>query len=141
MKDIDAKSLLKKNWGVEAEISTLPRERDINFTLKVGAVFHVVVYVTALVALVLLWSVASATGTIDNIESFLESFGWETFVFDGRQLFVNVMFFGLFLAALGTILWVLGAIVFNLIADLVGGVRVTVLEEEVTSVEGDKKRR
>jgi hypothetical protein len=58
-------------------------------------------------------------------------------------LFVNVMFFGLFLAALGTILWVLGAVVFNLIADLVGGVRVTVLEEEVTStsVEGDKKRR
>ena len=40
-----------------------------------------------------------------------------------------------------TILWVLGAVVFNLIADLVGGVRVTVLEEEVTSVEGDKKRR
>ena len=104
-------------------------------TLKVGAVFHLVVYLTALIALVLLWSVASATGTIDNIESFLESFGWETFVFDGRQLFVNVMFFGLFLAALGTILWVLGAIVFNLIADLVGGVRVTVLEEEILAKE------
>jgi small-conductance mechanosensitive channel len=41
------------------------------------------------------------------------------------------MFFGLFLAALGTILWVLGAVVFNLIADLVGGVQVTVLEEEL----------
>jgi hypothetical protein len=53
------------------------------------------------------------------------------------------MFLGLFLAAIGTILWVLGVVVFNLIADLVGGVRVTVLEEEVTStsVEGDKKRR
>ena len=122
-------------------VSRVIREIDPITTLKVGVVFHLVVYVTALVALVLLWSVASATGTIDNVESFLESFGWETFVFDGRQLFVNVMFFGLFLAALGTILWVLGAIVFNLIADLVGGVRVTVLEEEVTSVEGDKKRR
>ena len=122
-------------------VSRVIREIDPITTLKVGAVFHLVLYVTALVALVLLWSVASATGTIDNIESFLESFGWETFVFDGRQLFVNVMFLGLFLAALGTILWVLGAIVFNLIADLVGGVRVTVLEEEVTSVEGDKKRR
>ena len=53
----------------------------------------------------------------------------------------TIVVFGLFLAALGTILWVLGAIVFNLIADLVGGVRVTVLEEELTSVEGDKKRR
>jgi len=34
LKDIDAKSLLKKNWGVEAEISTLPSERDINFKVS-----------------------------------------------------------------------------------------------------------
>ena len=123
-------------------VSRVIREIDPITTLKVGAVFHLVAYVTALVALVLLWSVASATGTIDNIESFLESFGWETFVFDGRQLFVNVLFLGLFLAALGTIIWVLGAVVFNLITDLVGGVRMTVLEEEVSaSVEGEKKRR
>ena len=122
-------------------VSRVIREIDPITTLKVGAVFHLVAYLTALVALVLLWSVASATGTIDNVESFLESFGWETFVFNGRQLFVNVMFFGLFLAALGTILWVLGAVVFNLIADLVGGVRVTVLEEEVTSTPADTRRR
>ena len=124
-------------------VSRVIREIDPITTLKVAAVLHLVLYVTALVALVMLWSVASATGTIDNVESFLESFGWETFVFNGRQLFVNVMFLGLFLGALGTIIWVLGAVVFNLITDLVGGVRVTVLEEEVTasSVEGDKKRR
>ena len=124
-------------------VSRVVREIDPITTLKVAAVLHLVLYVTALVALTLLWSVASATGTIDNIESFLEGFGWETFVFDGRQLFVNVMFLGLFLAALGTIIWVLGAAVFNLITDLVGGVRITVLEEEVSamSVEADKKRR
>jgi hypothetical protein len=40
---------------------------------------------------------------------------------------------GLFGIALGTGLWVLGAIVFNLITELVGGVRVTVLEEEVVA--------
>ena len=124
-------------------VSRVLREIDPITTLKVAAVLHLVLYVTALVALVLLWSVASATGTIDNIESFLESFGWETFVFDGRQLFVNVLFLGLFLAALGTIIWVLGAVVFNLITDLVGGIRVSVLEEEVlvTTVEGDGKRQ
>jgi hypothetical protein len=38
---------------------------------------------------------------------------------------------GFFLAVLGTGLWVIGAVVFNLIAEMVGGVRVTVLEEEV----------
>jgi len=34
-------------------------------------------------------------------------------------------------AILGTALWVVGAVMFNLITELVGGVRVTVLEEEV----------
>jgi len=27
----EAKSLLKKNWGIDGEISSLPSERDINF--------------------------------------------------------------------------------------------------------------
>ena len=38
---------------------------------------------------------------------------------------------GLFVVVLFTGLWVLIATIFNLITDLVGGVRVTVLEEEV----------
>ena len=43
---------------------------------------------------------------------------------------------------LGTALWVLAATIFNLITDLVGGIRVTVLEEEVVvgSVESQDKR-
>jgi len=46
----------------------------------------------------------------------------------------------LFGVILGTGLWVLLATIFNLITDLVGGVRVTVLEEEVriVSVEIDE---
>ena len=33
MKDTEAKSLIKKNWGLEAQISALPSERDINFKI------------------------------------------------------------------------------------------------------------
>ncbi|MBM3816787.1 MAG: DUF3566 domain-containing protein, partial [Actinobacteria bacterium] len=43
----------------------------------------------------------------------------------------NFAAFGLLAALLGTALWVIGAVMFNLITELVGGVRVTVLEEEV----------
>lgn len=107
------------------------REIDPWSALKVGLVFHLVIYFTLLVASVLLWSVASATGTIDNIERFLESFGWESFQFNGLALFLNVLFLGLLGVVLLTALWVLGAMVFNLITDLVGGIRVSVLEEEV----------
>ncbi len=107
------------------------RDVDPWSVFKVMIIFHLAVYVVVLIASVLLWNVAHATGTIDNVERFMESFGWETFTFDGGQLFHNLWVIGLLLVFLLTGLAVLGATVFNLIADLVGGVRVTVLEEEV----------
>ncbi len=107
------------------------RDIDAWSVFKVGLVFHLVLYVIALIAMTLLWSVASSTGTIENVENFFESFGWETFTFDGPSLFANFAAFGLLAALLGTGLWVVGAVVFNLITELVGGVRVSVLEEEV----------
>ena len=124
-------------------VSRVIREIDPWSAFRVGIVFHGVLYLMALIALVLLWSVASATGTIDNIERFLESFGWESFQFNGWTLLLNEVLLGLLLVALLTIVWVLGATMFNLITDLVGGIRVSVLEEEVlvSTVEGDGKRQ
>ena len=124
-------------------VTRVIREIDPWSAFKVGLAFHLVVYFTMLIASVLLWSVASATGTIDNIERFLMSFGWESFQFHGWTLLMNEILLGLLLVALLTIVWVLGATMFNLITDLVGGIRVSVLEEEVlvSSVEGDGKRQ
>ena len=124
-------------------VTRVIREIDPWSAFKVGLAFHLVVYFTVLIASVLLWSVASATGTIDNIERFLMSFGWESFQFHGWTLLMNEVLLGLLLVALLTIMWVLGATMFNLITDLVGGIRVSVLEEEVlvSSVEGDGKRQ
>jgi len=124
-------------------VTRVIREIDPWSAFKVGLAFHLVVYFTVLIASVLLWSVASATGTIDNIERFMMSFGWETFEFYGWQLLLNEILLGLLLVALLTIVWVLGATMFNLITDLVGGIRVSVLEEEVlvSTVEGDGKRQ
>ena len=124
-------------------VTRVIREIDPWSAFKVGLAFHLVVYFTVLIASVLLWSVASATGTIDNIERFLMSFGWESFQFHGWTLLLNETLLGLLLVALLTIVWVLGATMFNLITDLVGGIRVSVLEEEVlvSSVEGDGKRQ
>jgi hypothetical protein len=48
-------------------------------------------------------------------------------------LFRGFAVFGLFGIVLATGIWVLGAVVFNLITELVGGIRVTVLEEEVVA--------
>jgi hypothetical protein len=111
-------------------VTRVIRDVDPWSVFKVTAIFHFAVYLVVLIASVLLWNVAYATGTIDNVERFMESFGWETFTFNGGQLFHNLWVIVL-LVFLFTGLAVLGATVFNLIADLVGGVRVTVLEEEV----------
>ena len=112
-------------------VTRVIRDVDPWSVFKVLLVFHFAVYLVALISGVLLWNVAHATGTIDNVERFMESFGWETFTFNGGQLFHNLWVIGLLLVFLFTGLAVLGATVFNLIADLVGGVRVTVLEDEV----------
>ncbi len=121
-------------------VSRVIRDIDPWSVFKVGLAFHLVCYFVALISLVLLWNVAQSTGTLDNVENFLESFGWQTFKFDGSQLFANLSILGLFGVVLGTGLWVLLATIFNLITDLVGGVRVTVLEEEVRiiAVEADE---
>jgi hypothetical protein len=90
---------------------------------------------------VLLWNLANSTGTVDNVERFFESFGWESFEFKGGEIYHSYWIIGLFLVVAGTGLNVTLAVLFNLIADLVGGVGVTVLEEEVRVVRTDDSAR
>ncbi len=118
-------------------VTRVLREIDPWSVFKVAIVFHFVLYIVVMVSLILLWNVANATGTINNIENFLESFGWDSFEFNGGELFRNVWIIGLFAVVLATGLWVLLAVVFNLITELVGGIRVSVLEEEVVERVGE----
>jgi hypothetical protein len=80
---------------------------------------------------VILWTGASSTGAIDNIESFIEElFGLERFAFDGPQILRGTVFGGFVLVVVGTAFSGLLAVLFNLIGDLTGGLRVTVIEVE-----------
>ena len=114
-------------------VSRVIRDIDVWSVFKVAAVVHAAVYLVLMVTGLLLWNVASATGTIDNVEQFMQSFGWDTFSFKGGEVFTSSVVGGLFLILLGTGIWVLVAVIFNLVTELVGGVRVTVLEEEVVA--------
>jgi hypothetical protein len=122
-------------------VTRVVRHVDPWSVFKVAAVFALIGYAIALVAGVLLWNVAYATGTVDNIERGMESTGWETFELEGGEIFHNAWIAGLF-AAVGLIgLAVLAATLFNLVTDLVGGVRLTVLEEEVVEKPASASRR
>jgi hypothetical protein len=122
-------------------VTRVVRHVDPWSVFKVAAAFSVVAYAIALVAGVLLWNVAYATGTIDNIERGMESTGWEVFELDGGEIFHNAWIGGLFAAVALTGLAVLTATLFNLITDLVGGIRLTVLEEEVVEKTASPMRR
>lgn len=113
------------------KVSRVVRSIDAWSVFKISAIFYLAMYVVFLVAGVLLWNVAYSTGTIDNLSSFFESFGWKNFEFKGGEIYHNAWILGLFVAAGLTGLNVVLATLYNLITDLVGGVRLTVLEEEV----------
>ena len=122
-------------------VTRVVRHVDPWSVFKVAAAFSIVAYAITLIAGVLLWNVAYATGTIDNIERGMESTGWEVFELDGGEIFHNAWIGGLFGAVAMTGLAVLVATLFNLITDLVGGIRLTVLEEEVVEKTASPMRR
>jgi hypothetical protein len=122
-------------------VTRVVRHVDPWSVFKVAAAFSIVAYAIALIAGVLLWNVAYATGTIDNIERGMESTGWEVFELDGGEIFHNAWIGGLFGAVALTGVAVLTATLFNLITDLVGGIRLTVLEEEVIEKTASPMRR
>ena len=122
-------------------VTRVLRHVDTWSVFKVALVFNLFLYLVCLTAGVLLWQVAYTTGTVNNVERFFEGFGWETFEFKGGEIYHAAWIAGLFVAAGLTGLAVLMATLFNLITDLVGGVRVTVLEEEVLPREERVPRR
>lgn len=135
------RSLFRRRTRIR-RVSRVVRRVDAWTVLKVSVVFYAVAYVVLLVAGVLLWNLATTTGTVENIEGFVrELFGLEVFHIDGERLYRASWPIGVFLAVAGTGLNVTAAVMFNLITDLVGGVRVTVLEEEVRVVETGHRQR
>ena len=122
-------------------VTRVVRHVDPWSVFKVALVFNLVLYVVLLTAGVLLWNVAYATGTVDNMERFFESFGWSDFEFDGGAIYHSSWIAGLFGVVGLTGAAVLAAALFNLITDLVGGIRMTVLEEEVVERTTSPMRR
>lgn len=113
------------------KVTRVVRHIDPWSTCKVGLIFSAVTYVVLLTSGVLLWRVADSTGTLDNVERWFTQFGWETFELKGGEVFANAWVIGLFGVVGMTGAMVLTATLFNLVSDIIGGIRVTVLEEEV----------
>ena len=109
------------------------RRVDAGTVLRVSALFYASLLVVWLVAGVVLWLAATVTGVMDNIDTFIAKlFALQSFHFSVTQVLRGSVLGGVVLVALGTGINVVAAVLYNLIADVVGGVEITVLEEEPT---------
>jgi hypothetical protein len=103
--------------------------------LRLSLLFYLCLFLIFMVAGVILWNIAAHAGTITRIENFFKDSGtFENWSFKGDVMFRASAIGGLVMVLTLTGLNVLAAVLFNLISDLVGGIRVTVLEEEVAWV-------
>jgi hypothetical protein len=124
------------------KVTRIVRSVDAWSVFKVAFIFFVAMGVVLITAGVLLWNLAQSTGTLDNVEGFFrEAFGYDTFELQSEPLFrAGLTLTALFVVA-ATGLTVVMAVLFNLIADLTGGIRLTVLEREVIAREDVVRKR
>lgn len=125
----------KRRKATVRRVTRVIRKIDAWSVCKLAVLFFVTLYLVVLVAGVLLWGVVSSSGLLDNLENFIrKAFALDTFEFSGGMIFRASWVLGLVLVVAGTMFTVAATVFFNLLSDLTGGVRVTVLEEETQLV-------
>ena len=98
---------------------------------KVSLLFSVCLWLILMVAGVILWQGAVGSGMVTNVEKFLAKLlAEQSFTIDGRELFRATAIAGVMLVFAGSAFSVLLALLFNVISDITGGIRFTVLELE-----------
>ncbi len=117
------------------KVRRVVRHIDPWSVLTFSVLFHLCVFAALLLASVLVWNAAEASGTIENVETFILDLGdYETFEINGDAVFRAAVAIAGILTLASSVLLVLLTVVFNLISDLVGGIRLTVIEEETVRV-------
>jgi hypothetical protein len=113
------------------KVKRLVRHIDPWSMLKLSTLVALSMWLTVMIAAVILWTVGRNSGSIASIEDFVNSsLSLQDWKLDGTFLFRQ---FGLvtLLVYLGmAVFMTVATLVFNLVSDIIGGVWVTVIEEE-----------
>jgi hypothetical protein len=105
---------------------------------KVASIFIICVWGIVVLASLLIWRAADSAGTVDNTEEFVKDIGFKDFDFDPQKMFEALLSAGAVMAVSAIFFIVLLTFLFNLICDMTGGVRVTMIEQELADA---RKRR
>ena len=98
---------------------------------KVAFVFAICMYGIVVISSLLIWRAADSAGVVDNLEDFVVSVGFSDFNVDPAQLFNALVVGGGLMIVVSTVFALLGSILFNLICDMVGGVKLSMIEERI----------
>jgi hypothetical protein len=107
------------------------RSVDLWSVLKVAICFYLCALIVMLVAGMILWWIASAAGVVGNVEKFIgDLVDNKDFHFLSWQVLRATTLIGLVIVCILTVISVLAAAFYNLFSELLGGVEVTVVEQE-----------
>jgi len=107
------------------------RKLDLWSVLKISLCFYLAAVVLVIIAGIVLWAIADAAGAIHNIEKFMgKILSSKNYHLVSAQILEGSILVGLVLSALMTILSVVGAALYNLFSELVGGFEVTLVETD-----------
>ena len=121
----------KRQKLLARKVRRVVRHLDPWSVLKVSLIFYLCGYIVTMVAGVLLWNIAERADMIEKLEGVVEDLGaFESFELLPDVILQRALLIGAILTVVATGLTVLAAVLFNLISDLVGGIRIVVLEEE-----------
>ena len=107
------------------------RRIDLWSVLKLSLVVYACLYVAVLLTIAALWGLLYKSGQIDKLQSFMSDVGLENYHFYGDRMFKACMAIGAVAVLAGTVATVLATALINLISEITGGIRLTVIEEDV----------
>jgi Transmembrane domain of unknown function (DUF3566) len=121
------------------KVRRLVRHVDPWSMLKLSVLVSICWWFITMISGVVLWTVANNTGTIASVEDFVDSsLGQTGFQIHGDTLFRQFALITLLLALAFAAAVVVAALMFNLVSDIIGGVWISVIEEETARPVGEK---
>lgn len=97
--------------------------------LRVSVLFYLGVSLALFIAGVLLWIGANVIGLVGNIEGFMDEIGFTDFRLRVAPLLLASALISVILVITGSLANYLMAVLYNLIGDVVGGIKVVLTED------------
>jgi Transmembrane domain of unknown function (DUF3566) len=123
------------------KVRRLIRHVDPWSMLKLSLLLSLCMWLMVMIAAVILWTVARNAGTIASVEDFVNSsLSLQDWKLDGEFIFRQFGLVTLLLCLGFAAAIVIATLVFNLVSDIIGGVWISVIEEETARPVAESNR-